>query len=64
MTRTYPYGRERLDSACFPFRSESLARASAAILERMTGDMCIAQQRGPNWFIIERYTPEGKVVRG
>jgi hypothetical protein len=64
MTRKYPYGRVAQDSVRRPFTKEDDARSTASILERMTGDMCVVQSQGTSWHIIERHTPEGKVVRG
>lgn len=61
--RTYPYGRTRRDDARQPFISIKLAKATAEILEHMTGDRCEVISRGPTWHLIIRVSGE-KAGRG
>ena len=54
MKREYPFGRVRQDSVAQPFRSETLARLCAEILERMTGDECDVVPRGQVYYYVVR----------
>ena len=62
-TRTYPHGRSKKDDARQPFTSIVWARATAELLEHMTGDHCEVVSRGPAWHMIMRVSGE-KAGRG
>ena len=61
--RTFPYGRTRQDTVAQPFTSRRMAELFATIMERVTGDDYLVDRRGYSWFIVLRFTEEGKRVR-
>ena len=60
----HPWGRIRPDSVRQPFRHVRMAEEYAAILSRITGDVCWVEDRGFNWYLVLRMDASGKVGRG
>ena len=47
-----------------PINDKELAIETARVLQRVTGDRCVAQWNSRDSFLLVRQTPEGKMERG